>query len=336
MKIEILPAPKGKITKPGVYDLSMAAYHRADICDGVSISSSGLRKAISKSIRHWWNEYLNPAREEEEDDSAESKYLVLGRAAHHLLLGEAEFGKHFVLQPKEAPDAKGVLGPWHGSKTFCKKWAAEQQLAGKGVLTDAMLKQVRGIAQAFAENAHVRGGMLNGLVEKSFIWQDEETGIWLKSRPDAVPLADEMTVDVKIVNDASRIGAVRSLNDSNLHIQAALAGMALENVLGWKRNDGLHYLLFGESGSPHCCIAQPISEYAIDYARREIRGMLREIAAALATAKELEAADPTLDRFPREAFPGYEKRDCETLSLPKYRNDQYEAFIKLGLIPEAE
>lgn len=336
MNIEIMPAPKGKITKPGVYDLSMAAYHRADICDGVSISSSGLRLAISKSIRHWWDEYLNPDREEEDDASEDTKYTILGRAAHHLLLGEAAFAAHFVLQPKEAPDAKGVMGPWHANKSFCRKWAGEQQLAGKGVLTETMLKQVKGIAKSFAANPHVRGGILSGLVEKSFFWKDKETGIWLKIRPDAVPLADETSVDVKIVQDASRRGVQRSLNDSNLHIQAALVGMGFEEVLGWKRNDGLRYLMFGESVRPHCCVIQPISEYAIDYARLEIRATLRKIAAALKDADKIFETTASAGRFPMEAFEGYETRDFQTVSLPKYRSDEYEKMIEGGIIPRSE
>ncbi|PWB94702.1 PD-(D/E)XK nuclease-like domain-containing protein [Methylosinus sporium] len=336
MNIEILPAPKGKITKPGIYDLSMAAYHRADICDGVSISSTGLRVAISKSIRHWWDKYLNPDREEEDDASDDTKYSILGRAGHHLLLGEAAFVEHFVLRPNEAPDATGKIGPWNGNKTFCRKWEAEQVLAGKGILTETMLKQVKGIAKSFAANPHVRGGILNGLVEKSFFWKDKETGVWLKARPDAVPLADETSVDVKIVQDASRRGVQRSLNDSNLHIQAALVGMGLEEVLGWKRNDGLRYLMFGESVRPHCCVIQPISEYAIDYARLEIRATLRKIAEALNNARVLEKENPKLDRFPMEAFEGYETRDFQTVSLPKYRSDEYEKMIEGGIIPRSE
>ena len=44
----------GSIGRPGLYEnMTLESYHSRDVCDGVSISSSGLRK-ISRSPAHYW------------------------------------------------------------------------------------------------------------------------------------------------------------------------------------------------------------------------------------------------------------------------------------------
>jgi hypothetical protein len=306
---------KTGVTEPGVYEIPMDVYHLNPVADGYSVSSSGLRTIISQSLRHYWDaSYLNPDQEEDE----QSPYMILGRAAHHLLLGESGFSKKFALQPEEAPDSKGVVGPWHGSKTFCKKWVAARAEEGRAVITPEMFKNIKGMAKGLGANPHVQQGMLNGLVEKSFFWRDKETGLWLKIRPDAVPLADGISVDLKVVTDASRIGVQRSLSDTNLHIQAALVGMGFEEVLGWPRNDANHWLFFLESKRPHCCVPQQIDERAIYYARCEIRATLRKLAEAHA----------------KNEWPGYEDRVGDTLYLPKWRVADYEERMKLGLLAD--
>ena len=179
-QIAITPLlPGEKIQNPGIYDLPMSIYH-GDCCVGHSISSTGIRRVVAQSLRrYWWHSTLNPDRPE--DDSTEA--MTLGRAAHHLFLGEAGFKDHFVLRPDEAPDGRA----WNGNNLSCKKWLGEQVLAGRAVITKVMLEKIRGMAASLASNVHVKEGMLNGLVEKSLIWLDEETGLWLKARPDAVP-----------------------------------------------------------------------------------------------------------------------------------------------------
>ena len=97
--IRILSADQ-KITEPGVYDVSIDRYH-SQICDGPSISSSGIRALLRSPAHYWRTSDLNPARVEEDDKEA----FILGRAAHHLLLGEKEFSRQFVIRPDEAPDA---------------------------------------------------------------------------------------------------------------------------------------------------------------------------------------------------------------------------------------
>ena len=96
--MQILSWDGKQISTPGLYaDIPIAVYH-SDCCIGPSISSSGLRTIFYYSPQHYWAQsYLNPQRKEEDP----TKALIFGRAAHHLLLGEKEFHKHFAIRPTE-------------------------------------------------------------------------------------------------------------------------------------------------------------------------------------------------------------------------------------------
>jgi hypothetical protein len=98
------------VIEPGIYDMLIGWYHQ-QCCDGPSISSSDIR-AILRSPAHFWRtSELNPNRVEKDDKEA----FILGRAAHYLLLGEKNFGQHFIVPPAKAP-----TGAWHNANTSYK------------------------------------------------------------------------------------------------------------------------------------------------------------------------------------------------------------------------
>jgi hypothetical protein len=165
-----------RITAPGVYaGIPLDDYHRGDICDGPSLSSSGLRTLWKSSPEHFWDASpLNPKRAEPED----KKQFVIGRAAHHLVCGEVGFSDHYIIRPEKAPDGRD----WHGSNKSCIKWLADQKAAGLTVLTPDDAESVRGMAVALGRNKMMQNGILSGLVERSMFWRDKKTGVWLKAR----------------------------------------------------------------------------------------------------------------------------------------------------------
>jgi hypothetical protein len=156
------------IDKPGLYaGIDMAAYHD-QLTVEPSISSSGLRTLLGQSPAHYFvDSYLNPERE----DAKESEALIFGRGAHHLLLGEADFAKHFVVRPEELNDK-----PWQGNRTDCKDWLKAAAADHLTVLLPAQIKAIRGMARSLSEHPLVQHGILNGLIEHSMVWRDEETG----------------------------------------------------------------------------------------------------------------------------------------------------------------
>lgn len=220
----------GKITEPGIYSrVPMLRYHAADICDGPSISSSGLRKIIHKSEAHYWcDSPLNPHRIGTDDDK---EAFVLGRAVHHLILGEPYFTKLFVEQPDEYDSGKGWKA-WHNGADKCKRWKAEQGRQGLTILTHQQIDNIRGMALALGQNPLVRAGILNGKIERSMFWKNKESGIWLKARPDAIPNDSLDFADLKITTSTRFEDLVATIGKFSYYQQGALIGEACRRVMG--------------------------------------------------------------------------------------------------------
>lgn len=261
-----------KISKPGIYDaIPMADYH-GDLCVGPSISSSGLRTIFTESPAHYFDKsYLNPDREDEEDKEA----FVLGRAAHHLLLGEDDFSTQFIVRPEKIDGE-----PWHSNKTICKAWLKSQEKAGRTVLTAGQIEAIRGMARSLSKHPLIESGILNGKIEKSLVWKDRETGIWLKARPDAIPNDSGDVCDLKTT---ASIGFDLDNSASKLRydMQAALTKWALREVLGLELSS--FSFAFVLKKRPHCCDVLTLHGEDIEQAEKDLRVALRVFARCVET-----------------------------------------------------
>ncbi len=293
-----------KITADGVYDMPIEAYH-GDCCEGPSISSSGLRTIINQTPAHYWDtSYLNANRDPEPD----KEHFNLGRAAHTLLLGESGFRQLFAIRPDEFPD-------WRTKAA--KEWRAEQVAHGRTVITSKDVETIRRIAASLAADPLINDGLLNGEVERSIIWKDKETGIWLKSRPDALPVNADIVADLKTTSDASRRKCEQSIYEYGYHMQLALVGMGMDAVLGRKLTDDDYVLIFVETTRPYLVNVKPIDAQDIARGRSQLRSAINKFADCLSCGD----------------WPGYEDNGM-TAYLPKYARDKIDFEIQHGILPE--
>ena len=263
------------ISKPGLYSkVPMAAYHGGRLCVGPSISSSGLRTIFSKSPAHYYDKSpLNPDRD---DSSDESESFLLGRAAHHLLLGEPRFASEYAVRPTERPDGR----PWNGNATWCREWLEERAKEGRAVLTSDQLERIRGMAGSLAKNHLVRQGLLNGIIEATFAWRDHDTGVWLLARPDVVPTESGDFADLKTTVSVAYPDLVKTLGNYGYYQQGALVGEGFKAVTG--EDMASFSLLFVESRRPYCT-ARPYRLKAedLDLGRRANHYALRQFVRGL-------------------------------------------------------
>ncbi|WP_051960466.1 PD-(D/E)XK nuclease-like domain-containing protein [Devosia riboflavina] len=238
------------ITSLGYYDMSNDWYHR-QCTEGPSLSSTGIRRLLRSPAEFWKHSELNPNRAEEPEKEA----YVLGRAAHHLALGEADFGKHFVARPETLGGEK-----WHGNRTVCKDWLKARAEEGRAVLSPTQVEQIRGMAgvldwQKGMTNCGLantplvaQGGALSGEIERSLIW--EYDGVWLKARPDAIPGDSNDFADLKTTSSGVEDRDLSwTVMDRGYFVQAALVGMGSAAVLG-RHMEGFH-LVFVDTGNTH-------------------------------------------------------------------------------------
>lgn len=295
------------IAAPGVYhDLPIARYHRGDIAVGPSVSSTVLRQMWNQSPRHCWaHNPLNPDRIEDEDTEA----FVLGRATHHLICGQINFADEFVVRPEEIEGAK-----WHGNRTVCKKWVAARKREGKSVLTPDQAVQIRGMAVALAEFPLMRQGILNGLIERSMFWQDRETGLWLKARPDAIPSDSGDFADLKTTGSVLYRDLQSSIAAYGYQQQAALV---IEGAKALDIPAETFTFLWVEVKPPHCVRATQVKDEDIARGMQQNRMALRMFADCLAAGS-----------WPG---PGDDRADAEYVELPDWKRKQIDDRLKFEL-----
>lgn len=296
------PLPEGgKITTPGVYALTMAEYH-GDVCDSPSISSSGLRLIWSQSPAHYWYESpYNP----QPPEAKERPHFSIGRAAHHLLYqGRTGFDAEFAVRPERWKD-------WRTDAA--KEWRAEQLAAGLTIITDAELEAIAGMARSLAAHPLVKAGILDGAVERSLIFKDPKTGVWIKSRPDNIPHGSRLFADLKSTDSVSDDSLGRSLASFGYHMQAATVGMAAEAVLGQTMEE--FALVWVEKSPPYCVRVTVLTGADLERGRMQVRAAVDRFTECLASGV-----------WPG---PGGVRKDAEYLQLPAWAAKRIDTELEL-------
>lgn len=286
-------AAGARITTPGLYaGVPISVYHGAALCDGPSVSSSGLRKIVNQSPAHFWCESpYNPDRVEPKESDA----LILGRAAHHLLLGEDDFSTLFIARPDK----------WDSWRTDASKsWKAEQEADGRTVLLPAQLQQIRGMARALAAHPLVDAGILNGAIEQTLAWKCKETGVWLKARPDAIPNDSGDFADLKTTVDIGTAGLARTIAELGYHQQAALIAGGWHALTG--KDIASFSFVFVEKTPPFCVRVVTLRDEDLARGERQNLIAIKKFAACMASGE----------------WPGPGGADAEYLGLPEWKQKQ--------------
>jgi hypothetical protein len=307
------------IAAGGCYSgISLEQYH-GDLCVGPSASSSGLKTIYTKSPAHFYDaSYLNPNRAEPDDEKPDREWAALGSAAHALLVGGVgHFREQFVIRPEIAPDGTGR--GWNGNNKSCREWIAERHREGKVVLSEAQVETIKGMAISMSTHPLIAGGILDGLIERSLIWKDPETGIWLKSRPDAIPNDSGDVADLKTTRSVLMPEVVRTVGEFSYHMQAAMVADALQAVFDIKLTS--FSLVMIEKTRPWCVrVTPPMHQDDIARGRMQNRVALRTLANCLESGR-WPGPDPGDDSGPRN------------LSLSIAQRERIDARLKIeGMI----
>lgn len=164
-----LPKIQQEKSEPKVYwDMAPEVYH----ADKRRMSSSAIRK-ILRSPRHFLTSWTDLDEEEDKD------HFRIGRAAHSMVLEPQRFKELYVVMPD--------FGPMQSSKNRAARdaWKAEQNPEAI-IVTEKELDHLVGMVEAVMEHPVASGMLKNGRPECTLHWQDEETGILCKSRPDYI------------------------------------------------------------------------------------------------------------------------------------------------------
>lgn len=248
------------VTTPGVYDIDIDDYHSQRCCIGPSISSGGLRTILATCPAFFFAySDLNPKRV-----TRETAALSFGRAAHALVLGEPEFNAKFVIAPFDDFRTKEA-----------RLWRDEQTRQIVRAPDMEIIEQMTAAQRASAQCMHA---FKDGVAEKSIIWKDEETGIWLKSRPDWLPQfpAIRYTTEYKTAVTIKPRLLSAQVFKYGYEIQAALSLDAIEIVMGTKPLGLAHVVQ--EKIAPFLVDLRLFSDEQIAWGRLQYRHALRIFA----------------------------------------------------------
>jgi hypothetical protein len=146
-----------------------AEQHHADL----GLGSSAIRALAENPFNYWWK-YLNPARPEEEDDTAAR---INGRALHLLLYeGDAAFTRQFEC----GPDQRGMSSADKSASTKAANKAAASR--GRECLKRDAYERIVMAHALITKNPDLATAFSGGMPEVTFIW--ERDGVRRKARFD--------------------------------------------------------------------------------------------------------------------------------------------------------
>ena len=282
------------ITEPGAYKMPMALYHSQRVCPGVSVSSTGIRKAALQSpLSFWKTSDLNPDRYPPKE---ESDALILGKAAHCLILGDEVFAENFAYVPEDAPRRPTATqvaafeknGFWSDAAKDGAEWWGrfDAEAAGRSLLTAEQVTKIGYMAENLAALPEAREALIGDLTEISMIWQDEITGLWVKSRPDCIPSNGLDFGDLKTFSPKGSdlmLSAMRAVTDHGYHVQMAMAVEGAERVFSTSATRCA--LIFIQTTEPYEPVPLMLDEDAIHWGRVLFRDGLDKIAHGLKTGE---------------------------------------------------
>jgi hypothetical protein len=229
-------------------DISNEVYHADRSC----ISVSGLKQLL-RSPAHYQS-YLTETRKE-------TPALFYGTAIHARLLEPEVYARTYI-------------GAYNLDKRKKDYAEFEVMTAGLRILSRDQMTAIERINENVMAHASARALLRGGTVEQTLIWQDEETGVWLKIRPDCLnfDFGDGICVDVKSTDDASGAEFPRSCVKYDYDLQAAVYLDGLRAV--YKRDFDFAFLAVEKDG-PYGVALYGAPEEMLERGRRRFRQALQ-------------------------------------------------------------
>ena len=245
----------------------------ADYHADPAVSASHLH-AVAASPYHYWSRFLAPDR----PPSVQTAAMKLGSLTHCA-----------VLEPDELSSRYGICLP-RNTKAG-KEMEGEMIAAGIEAVTASEMEQAMAMAGSVRSHQAAAALLRDGKAEQSFWWDDIQTGLRCKCRPDWY--TGNTIVDLKTTTDASPKGFARSVAQWRYAIQQNhyLAGTFAERFV----------FIAVEKTYPYAVGVYELDEAAALYGETERRNNLQTIADCRAISE----------------WPGY-GNTIQSLSLPAW------------------
>lgn len=227
-------------TQSIVRDLSIKDYH----LDKDYLSASAIKEAM-KSMKHF-NYYRNQPKEEQF-----KAHFDLGNAFELLLLdyfqGTKEFDNEVVIfdEAKRPEQDKGI------TSKINQEWKQSILNGEKYVIFPKDVEVLSAMLTTCINDSTIKKLLSNTDKQVSLFWEDEQTGLKLKSRPDVNKSKANVLVDIKTCDSAAPEDFSRSVAKFNYPIQAAIQMRGCV-ATGLMPQVDKYYWLAVEKKPPYC------------------------------------------------------------------------------------
>jgi hypothetical protein len=229
-------------------DLSNSEYHAHD-----AISSSDVKMVAAKSLAHWKAKVYKP-----------SATFDMGTAVHAMVL---------------EPNANLILrGPEDRRGNKWKDAQADAEANGQTLLTTGDYDLAHDIASSVIMHPIARE--LHGqdiINEASFFAHDPDTGLAIKTRPDALSERTGIIYDLKTCQSANPRDFARDILSYGYHVQSAFYLHTLWHA-GFTANDFMFVCV--EKTAPYAISVNVLSPEYLAYGRAQMKAALSQIRNA--------------------------------------------------------
>jgi hypothetical protein len=238
---------------PGLYRRGTIDYASID-----AVNFSTL-KYMAKSPLHYRHALDNP--------KPSTTPMRLGTAAHTAVLEPSRFITDYaVFEPEEGK------APRRGTKAW-EAFAAAND--GKELLKQAEFEAAMRMRDAVRGNVEAMRYLKRGDAEVTLVWQDKETGLWLKGRVDFISSAvGDVIADLKTARDVSPWAFQSAYAKLQYHMQAAMYADALESITG---RPAYHKCIAVESTEPHDVVVYDVIGEPLELGRELYRELLGKV-----------------------------------------------------------
>ena len=257
-----------------IHSMPNADYHASP-----AISKSGLDK-IAKSPAHY--------RAAKEAPAESTEAMIFGSAFHDYILLPEVFQTAYTVLPDD----------FNGRTKEGKALMSAIKESGQTVLKSEWVENIKGMAAAVAAHPKAAALLSGGHSEVSMFWQDADTGLDCRCRPDHINPAG-IIVDLKSTLDASPEAFAKSCANLRYHVQDAFYSEGYSQATGeWPR--GFVFIAV-EKTAPYAVACYTLDDVAKEKGRELYQRDLQTLQAAQAANE----------------WPAY-STEIETLHLPAW------------------
>lgn len=181
------------------------------------------------------------------DNPGEYKEVFrVGSAIHTYVLEPEYFNREFltgITKARRSNDDKLAWVEWYAEngwtaadqhilieKKPAATWNAEfERVTGKNMVTPQEIEEISLMSESVAANPNAMQLLQDGKAEQSIFWQDQETGLNLRCRPDFM---NDFCSDLKSIQTVDNYAIDRAIANLGYDVQAAMYSDGIHQITG--------------------------------------------------------------------------------------------------------